>query len=113
MPIFKKNRTPAYVATIDLSNKEDLKWLYEFRAKISHMNSLRNKHCMNRLYTRYGVFKTRMKIETNGRLGENNPNAKNYRSLHTGKSYPGSHQRIRLCDAAYADVYLREARDEI
>ena len=51
---------------------------------------------------------TKNKVVLQGRLGKDNPNAPKYKSKYTGKSYPGSHQRIRLGDASHADVYVRE-----
>jgi hypothetical protein len=51
---------------------------------------------------------TKNKVVLQGRLGKDNPNASKYRSKRTGKSYPGSHQRIKLGDASHADVYVRE-----
>lgn len=51
---------------------------------------------------------TKNKVVLQGRLGKENPNASKYKSKFTGKSYPGSHQRIRLGDASHADVYVRE-----
>lgn len=51
---------------------------------------------------------TKNKVILQGRLGKDNPNASKYKSKFTGKSYPGSHQRIKLGDASHADVYVRE-----
>lgn len=51
---------------------------------------------------------TKNKVVLQGRLGKDNPNAPKYKSKYTGKSYPGSHQRIKLGDASHADVYVRE-----
>lgn len=51
---------------------------------------------------------TKNKVILQGRLGKDNPNASKYKSKFTGKSFPGSHQRIKLGDASHADVYVRE-----
>jgi hypothetical protein len=51
---------------------------------------------------------TKNKVVLQGRLGKDNPNASKYKSKFTGKSFPGSHQRIKLGDASHADVYVRE-----
>lgn len=51
---------------------------------------------------------TKKKVILQGRLGKDNPNASKYKSKYTGKSFPGSHQRIKLGDASHADVYVRE-----
>lgn len=51
---------------------------------------------------------TKNKVILQGRLGKDNPNASKYKSKSTGKSFPGSHQRIKLGDASHADVYVRE-----
>ena len=56
---------------------------------------------------------TKNKVVLQGRLGKDNPNASKYRSKHTGKSYPGSHQRIKLGDASHADVYVREDAEQL
>lgn len=56
---------------------------------------------------------TKNKVILQGRLGKDNPNASKYRSKYTGKSYPGSHQRIKLGDASHADVYVREDAEQI
>lgn len=58
---------------------------------------------------------TKRRVVLQGRLGgADNPAASKYKSQHTGKSYPGSHQRIKLGDARRADVYVyaRESVDE-
>ena len=56
---------------------------------------------------------TKNKVVLQGRLGKDSPNASKYRSKHTGKSYPGSHQRIKLGDASHADVYVREETEQL
>lgn len=56
---------------------------------------------------------TKNKVVLQGRLGKDNPNAPKYKSKFTGKSYPGSHQRIKLGDASHADVYVREEAEQI
>jgi hypothetical protein len=56
---------------------------------------------------------TKNKVILQGRLGKDNPNASKYKSKFTGKSYPGSHQRIKLGDASHADVYVREEAEQL
>ncbi len=56
---------------------------------------------------------TKNKVVLQGRLGKDNPNASKYKSKFTGKSFPGSHQRIKLGDASHADVYVREEVEEL
>lgn len=56
---------------------------------------------------------TKNKVVLQGRLGKDNPNSSKYKSKYTGKSYPGSHQRIRLGDASHADVYVREEAEQL
>lgn len=56
---------------------------------------------------------TKNKVVLQGRLGKDNPNASKYKSKSTGKSFPGSHQRIKLGDASHADVYVREEVEQI
>ncbi len=56
---------------------------------------------------------TKNKVVLQGRLGKDSPNASKYRSKFTGKSFPGSHQRIKLGDASHADVYVREEVEEL
>jgi hypothetical protein len=56
---------------------------------------------------------TKNKVVLQGRLGKDNPNSSKYKSKFTGKSFPGSHQRIKLGDASHADVYVREEVEEL
>ncbi len=56
---------------------------------------------------------TKNKVILQGRLGKDNPNSSKYKSKSTGKSFPGSHQRIKLADASHADVYVREEVEEL
>ncbi len=56
---------------------------------------------------------TKNKVILQGRLGKDNPNSSKYKSKSTGKSFPGSHQRIKLGDASHADVYVREEVEEL
>lgn len=56
---------------------------------------------------------TKNKVVLQGRLGKDSPNASKYRSKFTGKSFPGSHQRIKLGDASHADVYVREEAEQL
>lgn len=56
---------------------------------------------------------TKNKVVLQGRLGKDNPNASKYKSKFTGKSFPGSHQRIKLGDASHADVYVREEVEKL
>jgi hypothetical protein len=114
--------------TIDLENEKDLEWLQRQRKKVSCYNAARKEllgpdsnlvvpksnfpDCRQyRVDTRPLKWRERVRVDVKGRLGKNNPNAKNYRSAITGKSYMGSHRTIRIEDARYADVYVREVRD--
>ncbi len=113
---YKQERTrstDAYVRTVYFDNEEDMEWLRCFRSMISIKNSFNRKYGLSRVWSTYlGDFVyTRIKVSANGRLGKDNPNAYKYRSRHTGKSYPGSHQRIRLEDAAHADIYVHTVTD--
>ena len=106
-------RSDAYVRTVYLDNEEDIEWLRNFRSMISIKNSFNRKHGLSRVWSSYlgKLVYTRIKVSANGRLGKDNPNASKYRSRHTGKSYPGSHQRILLEDAAHADIYVHTVTD--
>ena len=119
-PDRKTRSTDAYVRTVYFDNPEDMEWLRNFRSMISIKNSFNRKYGLSRKYVKQltkdgrwtGRFVyTRIKVSANGRLGIDNPNASKYRSKHTGKSYPGSHQRIRLEDARYADIYVHTVVD--
>ena len=106
-------RTDAFVRTIDLHFEEDREWLRNFRKEMSDLNRFNRKHGLSRQWSSWQkrFVNTRIKVSANGRLGIDNPNASKYRSKHTGKSYPGSHQRIRLEDARYADIYVHTVVD--
>lgn len=106
-------RTPAYIRTVDLQSEADREWLQQFRKDMSNLNRFNRKHELSRRYNTWlkRMVYTRIKVSANGRLGIDNPNASKYRSKHTGKSYPGSHQRILLADARYADIYVHTVED--
>ena len=106
-------RTGAYIRTVDLQSEDDMEWLKSFRKEMSDLNKFNKKHDLSRQYVRWlkRFVYSRVKVSANGRLGKNNPNAIKYRSKHTGKSYPGSHQRILLGDARYADIYVHTVVD--
>ena len=109
----KTRSTDAYVRTVYFDNPEDMEWLRNFRSMISIKNSFNRKYGLSRVWSSYlhRFVYTRIKVSANGRLGKDNPNAYKYRSKHTGKSYPGSHQRIRLEDASHADIYVHTVTD--
>ena len=105
----EKNRySNAYVMTVDLQDETDMMWLSNLRKKVKEMNKFRRAHDLNTKYDYCSkkLVKSRTKIEVNGRLGKDNPNAYKYR---TGRW--NRHQRILLGDARFADVYVREVVD--
>jgi len=106
-------RTDAFVRTIDLQSEKDCEWLRSFRKEMSDLNRFNRKHDLSRQWSDWQkrFVYSRIKVSANGRLGIDNPNASKYRSKHTGKSYPGSHQRILLGDARYADIYVHTVVD--
>ena len=106
-------RTAAYIRTVDLHSAADMEWLRSFRKDMSNLNRFNRNHDLSRQYSRSQkqFVYSRIKVSANGRLGKDNPNAIKYRSKRTGKSYPGSHQRILLSDARYADIYVHTIVD--
>jgi len=85
-------RTSNYIATINMKDPEDLKWLEYFR---------KNTKIVNKYY-RNNQEEKQIRVSLKHRLGKNNPNRSKYNFRRQSNVW------IKEADATYTDVYLHQ-----